>query len=335
VKPCGPLPEQAVAFARRNFSFAGVVLAIGRLEGECSRVDMIAAPGAPEADGDTLFEIGSLTKPITATVLASLVRTGDVQLETPLGELFPDGVRAPQKAGGPITLFDLATHRSGLPRLPLNIAWSDLISDDPYRTYNRGKLLSFLDGYRLPFAPGDEFVYSNLGYGLLGTLLADRADQSYAGLVRERVFTPLAMHATRADYGEDFRLLQGHTADGAPTPPWHFGTLQGAGAARSTVNDLLRFLAIHLPAAAAPLCAEARLTQTPCADAVEGQRIGLAWFTDSRGNVWHNGGTGGSHSFMGFSPVRRQAVVVLANAAVDAIDILGAHLLDAGLPLRV
>jgi CubicO group peptidase (beta-lactamase class C family) len=327
------LSDEVVAFIRQKFNFAGIVVAIGRLDLQSSHTNIIAAPGAPEADGDTLFEIGSLTKPITALTLASMVRTSDLSLDTPIGELFPEGVKAPERDGRQITLLDLATHRSGLPRLPPNIGWSALISNNPYKNYNRAKLFSCLDAYRLRRAPGDDFEYSNFGYGLLGTLLADHADMSYAELVQERVFAGLAMLSSRADYKDDFRLIQGHTAGGLPTPPWQTGALQGAGAVRSTINDMLRFLAIHLTAIDEPLAPEARMTQEPRSDAFGGHRIGLAWLTGSRGNVWHNGGTGGYRSFMGFSPSRREAVVVLANAALDAVDAIGAHLLDPDIAL--
>jgi CubicO group peptidase (beta-lactamase class C family) len=224
-------------------------------------------------------------------------------------------------------------HRSGLPRLPPNIGWSAVISNDPYKNYDRAKLFSCLGAYRLRRVPGEDFTYSNFGYGLLGTLLADRANTPYAELVCESVFAPLAMHASRADYRDDFRLIQGHNAGGWPMPPWHTGALQGAGAVRSTVNDMLRFLAVHLPDAAEPLTSEARMAQEPRCDAFGGHRVGLAWFTGPRGNIWHNGGTGGYRSFMAFSPLRRNAVVVLANAAVDAVDSIGAHLLDPDIPL--
>lgn len=268
-----------------------------------------------------------MTKPITATILAAMVRRRDVTLDLPIGELFPPGVRVPQSGGRPITLADLATHRSGLPRLPSNIGWPALTSNDPYAHYNRARLFSYLDGCRLQRVPGEGFSYSNLGYGLLGTLLADRADMSYAELVRERVLAPLSMGSSRADYSEDYRLIQGHTASGVPAPPWHTGALQGAGAIRSTLNDMLRFAAVQLSNVGEPLAAEAQLTQEPRSDAFGGHRIGLAWLTDPHGNVWHNGGTGGSRSFMGFSRVRRTAVVVLANAAIEAVDTLGRDLL--------
>jgi CubicO group peptidase (beta-lactamase class C family) len=327
------LSDEVVAFARSEFNYPDVVVAVGRLDGEDSRVDTIGMPGAPDVDGDTLFEIGSLTKPITALALASMVRTREVTLDMPIGELFPQDVKAPQKDGRQITLLDLATHRSGLPRLPPNIGWSALISDDPYKSYNRAKLFSYLDGLRLRHLPGESFEYSNLGYGLLGTLLADRADVSYAQLVDERVFAPLAMLSSRADYRDDFRLIQGHSAAGKPAPPWHAGILHGAGAVRSTIDDMLRFVSVHLAAAPEPLASDARVAQEPRSNA-EGQRIGLAWLTSPRGYVWHNGGTGGYRSFMGFSPLRGQGVVVLANAALGAVDTIGAHLLDPRVPLR-
>jgi CubicO group peptidase (beta-lactamase class C family) len=328
------LSEEVDSFVRRKFDVVGVVVAIGRFAGGTSGTQIVSGPSAPEADEDTLFEVGSLTKPITAMILASLVRGGDVALEMPISELLADGVRAPSKDGRQITLLDLATHRSGLPRLPPNLGWSALVSDDPYKNYTREKLLQCVDKNPLRTTPGKKFEYSNLGYGLLGTLLADRRDTSYAQLAREHVFAPLGMTRTRADYADDFRLIRGHSIRGSPCNPWHLGSLEGAGVVRSSVRDMLRFVEMNLlasttPANASPLAKILAVTHTPRLDAAGDNRIGLAWLTTPRGNVWHNGGTGGYRSFMGFSPERGEAVVVLANLATGAVDTLGWHLLDA------
>jgi CubicO group peptidase (beta-lactamase class C family) len=162
--------------------------------------------------------------------------------------------------------------------------------------------------------------------------LADRCDVSYAELARSHVFAPLGMTGTRADYTADFRLNRGHSIGGHPCNPWHLGSLEGAGIVRSSVSDMLRFVTAQLLSAKEPnpatLAGVLVSTHTPRADA-DGGEIGLAWLTTPRGNVWHNGGTGGYRSFMGFAPERDTAVVVLANLASDKVDTLGWHLLDA------
>jgi CubicO group peptidase (beta-lactamase class C family) len=271
---------------------------------------------------------------MTALALASMVRRGELALEAPIRELVPNGTTTPERDGRGITLVDLAMHRSGLPRLPANLALTARLSSDPYKEYDRTKLFAFLERHHLRHVPGDRFEYSNLGYGLLGTLIAGRAKVSYAELLHSHVFGPLEMTSSHAGYDRDGDLIPGHNAGGWPRPAWHMGALEGAGIVRSTVNDMLRFVAAHLAVAAGDVAADASLTQAPRAPAMGGHRIGLAWLTGPRGNVWHNGGTGGFRSFAGFSPTRRNAVVVLSNASIASVDAIGLHLLDQGIPLQ-
>jgi CubicO group peptidase (beta-lactamase class C family) len=270
---------------------------------------------------------------MTALAVASMVRRGELALDTPIRELVPDGITTPERDGRGISIVDLATHHSGLPRLPANLGLVSRLSSDPYKDYDRTKLFAFLNSHRLGYEPGTRFEYSNLGYGLLGTLIADRAHVSYAELLQRRVFGPLDMTSSSAGYDRDGDLIPGHNAGGWPRPAWHMGTLEGCGIVRSSVNDMLRFVAAHLPAAAGEVALDALLTQAPRASAMGGHRIGLAWLTGPRGNVWHNGGTGGYRSFAGFSPDRRGAVVILSNASIESVDSIGLHLLDPGIPL--
>jgi D-alanyl-D-alanine-carboxypeptidase/D-alanyl-D-alanine-endopeptidase len=327
------LPDEIVAQLRARLSgIDGGAFVIGRRDGTAIRFDVVAGPSARHVDGDSLFEIGSLSKTITATVLAGAVRTGAVRFDEPIDELLPAGTTAPSFGDRRITLLDLATQRSGLPRLPTNLGTTD--PAQPYGNFDDQALYAFLRGYRLTRAPGVQFEYSNLGFGLLGELLARHAGRSYAQLARASVFEPLGMSETTADLASDDRLIPGYDADGDSAAPWNMRALAGAGAVRSSARDMLRFASAGFPDAPGPVAGDVRAAMVPRADASGDMRIGLAWFTLPDGVVWHNGGTGGYRTFMGSIPGQRRAVVILSNVATArGGDDVGVRLLDPASPL--
>ncbi len=295
-----------------------------------------AAGGLP-LDERTEFEIGSITKVYTSLLLANEVTRGEVRLEQPIGSLLPPGVRAPEHDGKPITLLDLSTHRSGLPRMPDNFSPAD--AENPYADYGTDRLYAFLSGYSLTRDPGAQYEYSNFGAGLLGTLLARKAGLSYPDALTRRILEPLGLPETRTRLGPEqaARLATGHTEALAPTHGWDFEALGPAGALRSTARDMLHFLEENLAPDQSPLARELRLASEPRRETtIPNTRIGLGWhFLERNGRsiVWHNGGTGGFHSFIGFERDSGRAVVVLANASRD-IDDIGMHVLDPSIPLR-
>lgn len=175
----------------------------------------------------TLFEIGSITKTFTGLLLSDAIERGRLRPADPVRQYLPDSVRwtqpdSAQTSGwdSAITLGHLATHRSGLPRLPSNLN-AEASPWDPYATYGDSALYAFLDGYVLPRAPGSGYEYSNLGMGLLGHLLARRADTTYAALVRRRITEPLGLSDTRIHLSssQNARFAQGHSRAGAPLAP--------------------------------------------------------------------------------------------------------------------
>ncbi|MEO8226940.1 MAG: serine hydrolase [Gemmatimonadota bacterium] len=279
-------------------------------------------------DGNTVFEIGSVTKTFTAVLLAEMVGRGEVALDDPVARYLPSEVRVPARNGRAITLLDLATQSSGLPRLPSNMTPKD--PANPYADYTEAQLYAFLNEYQLIRDPGAEYEYSNLGVGLLGLALARRADMSYEQLLTERVLRPLGMNDTRITLTDDMRrrFATGH-ADGSAVENWDLPVLAGAGAIRSTANDLLKFVAANL-ASTGPLHAAMVAAQTARRPIPGDQQIGLAWHISEHAGtriIWHNGGTGGYHTFVGFVPAAHRGVVILANSA-DDIDRVGVHQLD-------
>jgi len=204
-------------------------------------------------NGDTIFEIGSATKVFTSLLLADMVRRGEVVLSDPVSKYLPEGVKMPERNGRSITLVDLATHASGLPRLPTNMA--PKAPANPYADYSVEQLYQFLSSYQLTRDIGSQYEYSNLGGGLLGHVLARRAGMSYEELVRTRICEPLAMNSTEITLTPEQkkRLATGHDAAMRAVSNWDLPTLAGAGALRSTANDLLTFLSANLGYTKTPL----------------------------------------------------------------------------------
>jgi CubicO group peptidase (beta-lactamase class C family) len=319
---------------------AAVGLVVGALEGGKPRVVASGhrATGQPAAvEGDTVFEIGSVSKVFTTTLLAEMAAQGDVALEDPIRKFLPDSVKVPSRNGREITLLDLATATSGLPRLPNNMRPKD--PTNPYADYDVENLHALLSGYTLPRDPGSSYEYSNLGMGLLGHVLALRGGASYEELVTERVLKPLGMTDTRIVMSDAMRarLAVGHGADLRPVSNWDLTALAGAGAWRSTANDMLRFLAAAVTPPQGSLGQAFRMAVEPRRQtSTVGLQIGLGWHILDRNQrriVWHNGQTGGYHSFIGLDPATSAAIVVLGNAATN-IDDIGFHLLDSKAPLR-
>ena len=292
-------------------------------------------------NGDTVFEIGSVTKVFTSLLLADMVQRGEVKLTDPISKYLPLEVKVPERAGRSITFEDLSTHTSGLPPMPSNLTPKD--PDNPYADYTVEQLYQFLLSYTLPRDIGSKFEYSNLGGGLLGHVLARRAGMDYETVVRTRILEPLGMNNTRIALTPQMQaqLAGGHNLAMEPTKNWDLPTLAGAGALRSNANDMLKFLAANLGYTESPLAPamaamlkERRSAGTAPAATIE---VGLAWMITTRGEtqiVWHNGGTGGYRTFVGYDLKRRVGVVALSNASTTlGVDDIGMHLLDARLAL--
>lgn len=308
-----------------------VGIAAGWLDGTShgTAVAGVARAGVPAAVTDaTIFEIGSITKAFTGTLLAAMVLKGDVALDDPVAKHLP-GWTIPRYDGREITLLDLATQSSGLPRLPTNFAPAD--GFDPYADYDDAKLKEFLAGYRLPRAPGAQYEYSNLGMGLLGRALAQRNGTTYEALLRERILEPLRMKDTRVsqDPAWQGREASGHSEVFAPIKGWHFSALQAAGALRSSVADMMRFAAALRDTTSGPLARALAFAIRPRRPISGADSIGLAWHhrhADGADIVWHNGATGGFRSWLSADLVKRRAVVVLTNGGAVPLDATGLEL---------
>ncbi len=293
--------------------------------------------GRVEAGADSVYEIGSISKVFTSLLLADMIERGEVTADTPVAKLLPDLVKVPQRNGKQITLIDLSTQVSGLPGMPTNFKPAD--PENPYADYTPDKLYEFLSSYELKRDIGEKYQYSNLGVGLLGHALARKAGMSYEELLKKRILIPLGMTSTSIALSADQRkrLAIGHDAALNPVKNWDLDALAGAGAIRSTVNDMLTFLEANLEFKDTPLKAAMRRMRSVHRDTgVPDLDIMMAWHRLTKFGteiVWHNGGTAGYRTFAGFDPAAKRGVVVLCNTSLDNDDI-GRHILEIKYPVK-
>jgi CubicO group peptidase (beta-lactamase class C family) len=270
-------------------------------------------------DADTRFELGSVTKTFTALLLADAVARGEVRLDDPLAAFLPPGARP--RGAPPITLLHLATHTSGLPRLPRGSLRTSLPAwySNPYAGYDEERLFDTLGRTGVRTRPGTRVSYSNLAVGLLGHALARAAGLPYPDLVVRRLGVPLGLVMTTCD--PNAPQVTGYLR-GRPRPSWDMPALPAAGALRSTAADLTRCLAAYLDPAGveSPSLATAlREVRRPrLVTPGGGDRLGLVWNVRERPGhelVFHGGSTRGFTAFVGFSPQAGVALAALVNTA--------------------
>jgi len=277
--------------------------------------------------GDTIFPIGSVSKTFTGLLLASQVEAGQLALDTPVQQLLPAGVTVPTYNGTQITLEDLTTHTSGLPDGPP----ASYQPSDPanyWADFSVADLYAMLASTPLASAPGTQFVYSNIGEGLLGLALSLQAGSSWNDDVQRAIAEPLALGDTTnvLTPAQALRRAPGYDGDLAPAEPWTFTeATAGAGSLRSTANDLLAYAAAQAGITPAPtdaLGAAMARSQVPLrATSFAGYQIGYNWIVGSDGSVvWHNGGVGDGLAFVGFDPKAHVGVVVLTDTAALGVS---------------
>ena len=331
-----PAADQQETFANKIFqelidekSHVGMV--VGIIDGKQRKVftyGKTGERGSQRLDGNSVFEIGSVNKPFTGILLAEMVERGEVSFSDPIKLYLPATVKVPKYKEKEITLLDLATQSSGLPRMPTNFAPKD--EANPYADYTVQQLYEFLSGYQLPREIGSSYEYSNLGLGLLGHILAQKAGTDYENLIATRVLQPLQMRNTGIKLTKEMRaqLVSGHDQKGNPARNWDVPTLAGAGALRSTANDLLKFLAANMGQNQMPLLSPMRSSYLPRFrnEVFPVSYVGLGWQIRNREGteiVWHTGATGGYSAFVGFSKKHNLGVVALSNTS-DSGKITGA-----------
>ena len=284
--------------------------------------------------GDTVYEIGSMTKAFTGTLLGDLVNRGLVKLDAPLQDFLPPDVKLHLAKDQPIRLVDVASQSSGLPRMPDNFAPKD--PTNPYVDFTSQRMFAFLGKHQLRRPPG-EYEYSNLGMGLLGCILAKQAGTTYEKLVIERICDPLEMGDTRMTLSADQRkrLAPPYNAELSDEKNWDFDALAGAGALRSTANDILKLAAASLGDDDRPVVKAIHEAWKPHYGKPGEIGVGLGWHIARDGvSRWHNGQTAGYSSAMFVFPPKHLGVVVLCNTASELTTPLAEKILQAALGMK-
>ncbi|MBS0647624.1 MAG: serine hydrolase [Verrucomicrobia bacterium] len=286
-------------------------------------------PESPAPKTDSIFYLASITKILTSSVLAKFVAQGRVKLDDPAQKYVPASVRVPTFQGKEITLRDLATHTSALPR--------DVAVKDPYH-YTKEEFYKWISGYKLKYAPGTKSVYSNLGYGFLGLILSNIAHVSYEDLVIKEICNPLNMSDTRITLsaGQKERLCDFYSQTGkiirtgcCPTMP----AIIGSGEFASTLSDMSRFLAFNMGFFNTSMDNILPLAQSHQFTMSQGHFIGLGWYNNplySNGSIMKiskNGGIAGVSTYIAFVPGSKTGVVVLANCNSESTTPLGNQIL--------
>jgi len=310
-------------FLHDNFDGKQMGMVIGLVDERGSRI--FSAGGLDngtdrELDGDTAFEIGSITKTFTTLLLQDSVERGEVKLDDPVSMYLPKSVRCPVYNGREITLLHLATHTSGLPEFPTNLSPGD--GNRAYSHYTVEQLYNFLSSFTLAREPGMRWEYSNVGVALLAHVLTLKTGIDYESLVMERICRPLKTEDTRITLTEPLksRLARGHDPSGKLLPNQEFSAMAGASALHSTVNDLLKYVKAHLDLTHSSLTPLMKKTQSPHSTAPpKHYHTAMDWYDHGAAQpprmrlLGHAGQTTGYTAFVGLDLDNRRGVVVLFN----------------------
>lgn len=259
------------------------------------------------------FEIGSITKVFTSTLLSNFVNDQKLKLDDNIQDYLDFKINSENK----ITFKQLANHTSGLPRLPSNLNLLFVEKDNPYKDYDQEKLINYLTGeVELNKESGIKYEYSNLGAGLLGFELVTISKLSYESLLQKKIFTKYEMvNSTSRRENIQTKLVKGLKPNGETTSNWDFDVLAGGGAIFSTIEDLSKFALAQFDNTNKELA----LTHKPTFKVNDNMSIGLGWHILKRKNgselIWHNGGTGGYTSSMALDLENTNGIIILSNVS--------------------
>lgn len=261
----------------------------------------------------SIFEIGSITKVFTATLLSDFCLENELKLEDPIQNYLDFKIKVRDN----ITFKELANHTSGLPRLPSNLNISELDSDNPYKKYESKRLLEYLtEKIELNQKPGIKYEYSNLGAGIMGFVLSKISKTSFEELLQKNIFTKYGMsNSTTQINSVKGKIVKGLNFKGEETPNWDFKVLAGAGAILSSAEDLSKFALAQFNKKNKELI----LTQKITFKINETMGVGLGWHILNKKNgekiLCHNGGTGGYSSSIALNTKKKEGIIILSNVS--------------------
>lgn len=334
--------DKILPFFEKNYHVGMVVAAVYDDKTDITGYGSTSINSGIIPDEKTVFEIGSITKLFTASILSSFVETGKLDLDTSALKLLksPPSDISDRKEKSEITLRHLVTHTSGLSRMPFDIfspsqMWAGVSGGNSYSGYTSEKIKKIFAGSGLKSIPGEELRYSNIGYGLLGTLLSDYSGKPYENLVKDRICMPLGMNATGIESDpQNLKLAHGYRAYfrlgkiylAQESEPWNFAEgMAGAGGLRSTAQDMLLFLKANMGRKDIKGLDFLSSTHEILFEDKD-LSVGMGWFQDKlpvSGNkiLFHDGISGGYASFIGMTEDRRFGIVILTNTSKPVSEI--------------
>lgn len=278
-----------------------------------------------KANEHTLYELGSITKSFTGLLLAKLAIQDGLSLQAPLNDFLPDSIDLRDKKGAAVTLKSLATHSSGLPRLPSNIDLENHL--DPYVNYDQNHMYSFLS-HHIPRTVDRHFVYSNLGFGLLGDALSSYKKTPYKQLLQEQILNPLQLKNT---FFEIPKEQKHHMAKGylgtQEVPLWQFKVMAPAGGLKANIKDLHHYGLHYIEKSEVFSKIDSTATTNYFTDE-NGGKHALGWFIDNEGIVNHGGGTGGFRTFIAIDKENKRVISVMTNSGSSPVEDLAKYLIN-------
>lgn len=270
-------------------------------------------------DNKTLYEIGSITKTFTGLLLAKTVLKKKIRLDDDIRQYLPEKYPNLVFKGQPILIKHLTNHTARLRSFPVEdiTAQKGYNAQNPYKHYNSDMVLAYLHKITLDTVAGIQSEYSNFASGLMGIILEKKMKNTYENLIKKFITTPLSMTDTKIILTKEdsSHLAKPYDADGNPTHYWDITGLAGAGAIRSTLNDMLKYAKANLEAKDKAVI----LSHQPTFKVNSNSEIGLFWQLSTTKNgqqiIWHNGGTGGFSSFCGMIKAKNLAVIMLSNCS--------------------
>tara|TARA_B100001540_G_scaffold315893_1_gene344296 strand:- start:200 stop:1270 length:1071 start_codon:yes stop_codon:yes gene_type:complete len=259
----------------------------------------------------SVFEIGSISKVFTSTLLADFVINKKINLNDHIN----DFLKTPFNNGTKIKFIDLANHTSGLVRLPTNLDFAKVDPENPYKEYKEKELMDYLSSH-LELSNKGAYQYSNLGAGLLGYTLGKIENLTYEDLLQKRIFSKYEMRNSTSDIDKiKGHLVRGLNNEGKEIPNWDFSILAGAGGIFSTVEDLSNFALSQFDLKNKEL----KLTREKTIEINSNMDIGLGWHIlkpkSDKIWCWHNGGTGGYSSSMAIEEESKNGIIILSNVS--------------------
>ncbi|MEZ4955433.1 MAG: serine hydrolase domain-containing protein [Saprospiraceae bacterium] len=295
----------------------------------------------PVKNADAIFEIGSITKTFTASLIMQAVGKGVMSLDDPLQKYLPVQMAKDNYEGHFITLQHLLMHTSGLESIPAsgNLPYlkAKIFSPkNPHQYFKAKHYYKYLKKFKLDYIPGKIWDYNNSAYGLLGQITADQNKTTWEKITQENLFDPLSMTDSYFTINKknEVRFVQGISAKGKKAKAWEMDFINPAGVIKSTLNDMLKYAAAQLnpptkelaflQAAHDPMSYEIKMPEGKLWD---GNSMGLGWWhnleQEGKTFIWHGGASGGYTAFIGFSKEKNRAVVVLSNISSSHPDSRG------------